>query len=64
MVNKKTAKEETALMLAVDKQHAGCVRLLLERGADPDLVNKDGETPLNKGIKDHSLCCITVFFAL
>ena len=51
MLNKKTQKEQTALMVAVARQHTSCVRLLLERGADPDIVNDDRETALTKGTK-------------
>lgn len=49
MVNKRTERSETALMLAVSKEHLGCVQVLLENGADPDVPNKDKETPLYRG---------------
>ncbi|KAJ3607172.1 hypothetical protein NHX12_026685 [Muraenolepis orangiensis] len=48
MINKRTGAEQTALHLAVSSVHVGCARLLLERGADPELMNKDRETPLYK----------------
>lgn len=46
---------ETALHVAVRHQHVGAVKLLLERGADPNAQNGDGQTPLhfvaNQGIE-------------
>lgn len=50
MINKRTLKEQTALLLAVGRGHARCVECLLDRGADPDIPNKEKETPLFKGI--------------
>lgn len=49
MVNKRTDRGETALMLAVSKEHLGCIQVLLENGADPDVPNQDKETPLYRG---------------
>merc|ERR1719192_2450136 len=34
----------TALMFSVDSRHGDVARLLLDTGADPDIVNKDGQT--------------------
>ncbi|XP_041950400.1 ankyrin repeat and SOCS box protein 2-like isoform X2 [Alosa sapidissima] len=48
MLNKRTLKEQTALMLAVERGFSRCMECLLERGADPDIQNKDKETPLFK----------------
>uniref|UniRef100_A0A667XGJ0 Ankyrin repeat and SOCS box containing 2 n=1 Tax=Myripristis murdjan TaxID=586833 RepID=A0A667XGJ0_9TELE len=48
MINKKTGKDQTALLIAVSRDHVGCATALLQDGADPDLMNKDGETPLYK----------------
>lgn len=50
MINKRTPKDETALLLAVSKEQKECVACLLEKSADPDIANKDKETPLYKGI--------------
>lgn len=50
IVNKCTSKDQTALMLAVGKNHLTCAEYLLENGADPDISDKDRETPLYKGI--------------
>lgn len=49
-VDKRTLQEQTALMLAVQGKHLDCVRILLEAGADPDISNKNKETPLYKGM--------------
>ncbi|XP_037099952.1 ankyrin repeat and SOCS box protein 2-like isoform X1 [Syngnathus acus] len=47
-VNKRTQHAETALLVAVDKEHLPCAQLLLENNADPDAANRDHETPLYK----------------
>ncbi|XP_062858426.1 ankyrin repeat and SOCS box protein 2 isoform X2 [Trichomycterus rosablanca] len=48
MINKRTLKDQTALLLAVSKEYEDCVQCLLDKGADPDIANKDKETPLYK----------------
>lgn len=48
-VDKRTLQEQTPLLLAVQGPHLECVRSLLEAGADPDISNKNKETPLYKG---------------
>ncbi|XP_072553479.1 ankyrin repeat and SOCS box protein 2 [Salminus brasiliensis] len=48
MINKRTLKDSTALLLAVSREKTDCVQCLLEKGADPDIANKDKETPLYK----------------
>uniref|UniRef100_A0A3B3RYE3 Uncharacterized protein n=1 Tax=Paramormyrops kingsleyae TaxID=1676925 RepID=A0A3B3RYE3_9TELE len=48
MINKRTPREQTPLFLAVSRDKLSCARHLLENGADPDLANKDRETPLFK----------------
>ncbi|XP_059897247.1 ankyrin repeat and SOCS box protein 2 isoform X1 [Gadus macrocephalus] len=52
MINMRTAQDQTALLLAVSYSHAACARLLLERGADTALMNKDRETPLYKACEE------------
>lgn len=54
MINKRTERGESALMVAVSKERLGCVQVLLERGADPEITNYDRETPLYKGKVDRS----------
>lgn len=48
-VDKRTLQEQTALLIATDGKHLECVKCLLEAGADPDISNKNKETPLYKG---------------
>uniref|UniRef100_A0A3Q2PDV5 Ankyrin repeat and SOCS box containing 2 n=1 Tax=Fundulus heteroclitus TaxID=8078 RepID=A0A3Q2PDV5_FUNHE len=48
MVNKRTSRGETPLLVAVSRAQLGCVQVLLENGADPELPNYDKETPLYK----------------
>lgn len=49
-VDKRTLQEQTALLIATDGKHLECVKCLLEAGADPDISNKNKETPLYKGM--------------
>lgn len=62
MINKRTDRGESALLVAVSKDRLRCVQVLLENGADPDITNYDKETPLYKGNTDresiHPLCLI------
>ncbi|XP_074540849.1 ankyrin repeat and SOCS box protein 2-like [Halichoeres trimaculatus] len=46
MVNKRTLKNETALLLVARKGHVSCADFLLKNGADPNIPNVDRETPL------------------
>ncbi|MGP8323669.1 MAG: ankyrin repeat domain-containing protein, partial [Methanosarcinaceae archaeon] len=41
----------TALMKASEGGHTAVISLLLEKGADPTLVNRDGKTALYLAIK-------------
>lgn len=54
MINKRTEHGETALLVAVSREHLGCVEVLLGRGADPDIPNYDKETSLYKGKRDRT----------
>ncbi|XP_028293638.1 ankyrin repeat and SOCS box protein 2-like isoform X2 [Gouania willdenowi] len=47
-VDKRTLGEQTALLLAVSREHLSCVRCLLEAGADPDISSNNKVTPLYK----------------
>ncbi|XP_068436263.1 ankyrin repeat and SOCS box protein 2-like isoform X1 [Clinocottus analis] len=47
-VDKRTLQEQTALLLAVSREHLSCVQCLLETSADPDISSKNKETPLYK----------------
>ncbi|XP_061698886.1 ankyrin repeat and SOCS box protein 2-like isoform X4 [Syngnathoides biaculeatus] len=44
--DKRTLQEQTGLLLAASGDHLLCVKCLLEAGADPDICNKNKETPL------------------
>ncbi|MED6237454.1 hypothetical protein ATANTOWER_025293, partial [Ataeniobius toweri] len=46
MVNKRTSRGETPLLVAVSRVQQGCVQVLLENGADPEIPNYEKETPL------------------
>ncbi|KAJ8349088.1 hypothetical protein SKAU_G00276770 [Synaphobranchus kaupii] len=48
IIDTRTLRQQTPLLLATAADQAGCVQNLLERGADPNIPNKDGETPLYK----------------
>ncbi|XP_035808536.2 ankyrin repeat and SOCS box protein 2-like [Amphiprion ocellaris] len=54
MVNKRTARGETPLLVAVSKVQLQCAQVLLENGADPDIMNYDKETPLYKACERNS----------
>ncbi|CAJ1077855.1 ankyrin repeat and SOCS box protein 2 isoform X1 [Xyrichtys novacula] len=54
MINKRAARGETALLVAVGKNHVPCVQILLEYGADVDIPNYDRETPLYKACERNS----------
>ncbi|XP_075968282.1 ankyrin repeat and SOCS box protein 2-like [Anarhichas minor] len=45
-VNRCTLKNQTALLLAAGGRNVSCVDFLLKNGADPNISNKDRETPL------------------
>ncbi|XP_044025682.1 ankyrin repeat and SOCS box protein 2 isoform X3 [Siniperca chuatsi] len=49
MINKRTERGDSALLVAVSKEQLHCVQVLLESGADIDITNYDRETPLYKG---------------
>lgn len=51
MVNKRTSRGETPIMVAVSRVQLGCVQVLLEHGADAEIPNNEKETPLYKGNK-------------
>jgi len=49
-VNLTSAAGDTLLLLAAYHQHAGTVRMLLERGADHSRVNDKGQTALGAAV--------------
>nr|XP_020515218.1 ankyrin repeat and SOCS box protein 2-like [Labrus bergylta] len=45
-VNRRSAKNQTALLLAAGRGNVSCVDFLLNHGANPNIANTDQETPL------------------
>ncbi|KAI4892274.1 hypothetical protein NFI96_011998 [Prochilodus magdalenae] len=62
-VDKRTLQEQTALLIATDGKHLDCVKCLLEAGADPDISNKNKETPLYKACEQESTDIVRVILA-
>ncbi|KAF2905082.1 hypothetical protein ILUMI_01096 [Ignelater luminosus] len=46
---------QTALHLAVERQHTQIVRLLVKEGANLNIADKDGDTPLHEALRHHTL---------
>ncbi|CAH1731639.1 E3 ubiquitin-protein ligase mind-bomb-like isoform X1 [Aphis gossypii] len=53
--NKRNVNKQTALHLAVERQHADIVKLLVHHGADPNIPDKDGDTPMHEALRHHTL---------
>lgn len=49
MINTRTQKHQTPLILAVSREHFLCVQYLLEKGANPGIPTITNETPLYEG---------------
>ncbi|XP_034018493.1 ankyrin repeat and SOCS box protein 2-like [Thalassophryne amazonica] len=54
MVNKRTERGESPLLLAVSREHLQCVQVLLENGADPEVMSHERETALYKACERNS----------
>ncbi|RWS21953.1 E3 ubiquitin-protein ligase MIB1-like protein [Leptotrombidium deliense] len=46
---------QTPLHLAVERQHNSIVRLLVREGANLNILDKDGDTPLHEALRHHTL---------
>lgn len=53
--NKRNVNKQTALHLAVERQHADIVKLLVYHSADPNIPDKDGDTPMHEALRHHTL---------
>ncbi|XP_056219508.1 ankyrin repeat and SOCS box protein 2-like [Seriola aureovittata] len=60
MINKRTERGESALLVGVNKDQLRCVQVLLEYGADPDITNYERETPLYKACERNSAAMVAV----
>ena len=58
MINKRTERGETALLVAVSKDQLRCVQVLLENGAEIEIPNYEKETPLYKGNNDKNVVSV------
>ncbi|XP_015251139.1 PREDICTED: ankyrin repeat and SOCS box protein 2-like [Cyprinodon variegatus] len=58
MVNKRTSRGETPIMVAVSRVQLGCVQVLLEHGADAEIPNNEKETPLYKACERNSAAIV------
>ncbi|KAF7666456.1 hypothetical protein LDENG_00108680 [Lucifuga dentata] len=63
LVDKRTLKEQTALLLAVSGEHLSCVQCLLEAGADPDISNNDKKTPLYKACELENMDMVSLILS-
>ncbi|XP_072545302.1 ankyrin repeat and SOCS box protein 2b isoform X2 [Salminus brasiliensis] len=62
-VDKRTLQEQTALLIAIDGKHLECVKCLLVAGADPDISNKNKDTPLYKACEQEDIDIVRVLLA-
>ncbi|XP_062271263.1 ankyrin repeat and SOCS box protein 2-like [Scomber scombrus] len=63
MVNKRTERGETALLISASKEHLRCIQVLLDHGADADLPNHDRESPLFKACERSSAAVVAMLLA-
>uniref|UniRef100_A0A0K2V134 RING-type domain-containing protein n=1 Tax=Lepeophtheirus salmonis TaxID=72036 RepID=A0A0K2V134_LEPSM len=54
-INVQNMNLQTPLHLAVERQHAHIVRLLVREGCDLNITDKDGDTPLHEALRHHTL---------
>ncbi|XP_041831425.1 ankyrin repeat and SOCS box protein 2-like isoform X2 [Melanotaenia boesemani] len=60
MVNKRTIRGETPLLVAASRNQLQCAQVLLENGAEIDIPNYDKETPLYKACEKNSPAVVAV----
>ena len=54
-LNLQNVNLQTALHLATERQHTQIVRLLTREGANLNIIDKDGDTPLHEALRHHTL---------
>lgn len=54
-LDKQNVNLQTALHLAVERQHVHIVKLLVNEGANLNVPDKDGDTPLHEALRHHTL---------
>ncbi|KRG06356.1 uncharacterized protein Dmoj_GI11891, isoform B [Drosophila mojavensis] len=54
-MDRQNVNQQTALHLAVERQHVQIVKLLVQDGADLNIADKDGDTPLHEALRHHTL---------
>lgn len=54
-MDKQNVNLQTALQLAVERQHVQIVKLLVQEGANLNIPDKDGDTPLHEALRHHTL---------
>merc|ERR1719245_1246919 len=54
-LNLQNVNLQTALHLATERQHTQIVRLLVRTGANLNITDKDGDTPLHEALRHHTL---------
>ncbi|GAB0098858.1 E3 ubiquitin-protein ligase mind-bomb [Sergentomyia squamirostris] len=54
-MDKQNVNLQTALHLAVERQHVQIVKLLVREGANLNIPDKDGDTPLHEALRHHTL---------
>ena len=59
-VNARNFGEETALHVMVQRDRFECVVFLLANGADPNLVDSEGNSPLHLAVKNVQLTIVQV----
>ncbi|XP_029985036.1 ankyrin repeat and SOCS box protein 2-like [Sphaeramia orbicularis] len=60
MINKRTAQGQTPLLIAASRDHLSCVQVLLQNGADPEIMNYEKETPLYKACEKINAATVAV----
>ena len=60
-LNGRDAEQKTALHYAIGQKNYSLVPLLLRKGADPNIVNPDNDTPLVMAVRAQDMQMFTYF---